>query len=133
VRTLAGQNFHLFTFKLSSGANPAIASYNARAVKNYNATGSLCSTFFLKKSFIIANAEIYCNAGVVVVNSKVVGLAPRTALPCYFKKMLRSQLGTVAGSCIAMVIFVERSIRRSFVTPIKMRNDFQVSTQLVHM
>jgi hypothetical protein len=52
------------------GANPMILSYNARAVKIYNTTSSL-QRFENQK-----NAPSNCNAGFVVVNSKVVGLAP---------------------------------------------------------
>jgi hypothetical protein len=46
-------------------------NYNASAVKNYNATGSLC---VLKISIFF-----YSNAGVVVVNPEVIGLAPGNA------------------------------------------------------
>jgi hypothetical protein len=50
------------------GANLTIASYNASAVKIYNATSSLVR-FESKNTFfgISKNALAYCNAGVVVV------------------------------------------------------------------
>jgi hypothetical protein len=58
--------------------NPTIANYNASVVNFYKATGSLARFenknifFYFEKMLYVA----YYNPGVVVVNSKVVGLTP---------------------------------------------------------
>jgi hypothetical protein len=56
------------------GANPTIVSYNARAVKFFNATSSLVR--FENKNVFFCFEKCSSTAGIVVVNLKVVGLAP---------------------------------------------------------
>jgi hypothetical protein len=72
-----------------SGANPTIASYNVSVVNIYNAIGSLVrlkNIFFYLKNAQFSLLHRY-NAGVVVVNLKVVGLDPGSQIVTA-KKML---------------------------------------------
>jgi hypothetical protein len=68
---------YLLLALMTTGFIPTIVSCNSIILKIYNDTSSLGSAFWKKKfSFAVKNAPTYYSSGVVVVNSKVVGLAP---------------------------------------------------------
>jgi hypothetical protein len=62
-------------WRLTTGSNPTTVSYNAGAVKIYNATSSP-ARFESKTIFVLKSAVSHSNAGVLVVKYKFVRLAP---------------------------------------------------------
>jgi hypothetical protein len=70
--------FEKKSIPLFSAANPTTSSYNASAVKIYNATSSLVR-FKSENIFFCFEKTLYptyYKAGVVVVKSKAIGLSP---------------------------------------------------------
>jgi hypothetical protein len=84
--------------KTVPGANPTIASYNASAVKNYNATRSLVSS---ENNIIFLHSLTYCNACVVIVNSEFVGLAPGLNIVSNMKLRSRVQRESLANESLS--------------------------------
>jgi hypothetical protein len=70
------RKFWLIGYKKStSGANPTTPNYSASIVKIYNATSSLVRFKNKNISSTLKYVVAYYNAGIVVVNSLLVGLA----------------------------------------------------------